>query len=54
MTIVVSAVLNEASNRYKKLFPLEVTNIIVKHDVFCKISFKASLYSFNLNVTESS
>ncbi len=54
MTIVVLAVLNEASNRYKKLFPLEVTNIIVKHDVFCKISFKASLCSFNLNVAESS
>ncbi len=54
MTIVVSAVLNEASKRYKKLFPLEVTSIIVKHDVFCKISFKASLCSFNLNVAESS
>jgi len=54
MTIVVSAVLNEASNRYKKLFPLEITSIIVKHDVFCKISFKASLCSFNLNVAESS
>ncbi len=54
MTIVVSAVLNEASNRYKKLFPLEVTSIIVKHDVFCKISFKASLYSFNLKIAESS
>ncbi len=54
MTIIVSAMLNEASNRYKKLFPLEVINIIVKHDVFCKISFKASLCSFNLNVAELS
>jgi len=54
MTIVVSAVLNEASNRYKKLFPLEVTSIIVRHDVFYKISFKASLCSSDLNVTESS
>ncbi len=54
MTIVVSAVLNEASKRYKKLFPLEVASIIVKHDVFCKISFKASLCSSDLNVAESS
>ncbi len=46
--------LNETSNRYKKLFPLEVTSIIVKHDVFCKISFKASLCSFNLKIIESS
>ncbi len=54
MTIVVSVILNEASNRYKKLLPLEVTSITVRHEVFCQISFKASLYSFNLNVAESS
>ena len=54
MTIVVSVILNEASNRYKKLLPLEVTSITVRHEVFYKISFKASLCFSDLNVAESS
>ncbi len=52
--IIVSAVLNEANSRYKKLLPLEVASITVKHEVFFKISFKASFCSSDLNIAESS